>query len=115
MEVLLFAFGVVVGAAAAWFFGHRTGREQGTRETRGELASLAEGLKAGNLPDPDRTDDGEVPEVREMRQVLARRWAPRPGDGEDETARALGRIAADLRHRVESPLLAGLDAGGQVL
>ena len=115
MEVLPFAIGVVVGAAAAWFFGHRTGREQGTRETRGELASLAEGLKAGNLPDPDRTDDGEVPEVREMRQVLARRWAPRPGDGEDETARALGRIAAYLRHRVESPLLAGLDAGGQVL
>ena len=74
MEVVLFALGVVVGAVVAWFLGQKKGREQGTREARGELASLAEGLKAGNLPDPGRTRKDEVPEVREMRQALAQQW-----------------------------------------
>lgn len=115
IEAVFFALGVVVGAVLAWVVGQRRGRERGALEAREELASLAEGLRAGNLPDPDRTYEAEVPEVREMRKILAREWVRRPAEGEDETVRALGRIAAYLRHGVESPLLEGLEEGGAAL
>ncbi len=115
MEAVFFALGVIVGAVLAWVFGKRRGLERGALAARAELASLAEGLRAGNLPAPDRTDEAEVPEVREMRKILAREWVRRPADEEDETVQALGRLAAYLRHRVESPLLEGLEGGGQTL
>ncbi|MGD2122053.1 MAG: HAMP domain-containing sensor histidine kinase [Gemmatimonadota bacterium] len=115
MEVVFFVFGLMVGGILAWVFGRRRGLDQGARQAREELAAFAEGLRAGNIPDPGRTDQSGVPEVREMREILARHWIRRPVDGEDETVRALGRIAAYLRHRVESPLLEGLEEGGGAL
>jgi signal transduction histidine kinase len=115
MEVVFFSLGLVVGAVLAWVFGRKQGVKQGALEARGDLASLAEGLRAGNVPNPDRTDQAEVPEVREMRELLAKEWVRRPADAEDDTVRALGRIAAYLRHQVESPLLEGLDEGGSTL
>ena len=115
MEVVFFALGLTIGAVLAWVVGRRRGLERGVREARKGLADLTEGLRAGNVPDPERTDQAEIPEVRDMREILARHWMRRSAEGEEVTARALGRIAAYLRHRVESPLLEGLEEGGATL
>ncbi len=115
METVFLLLGLVVGSVLAWTFGSRRGRERGVRETRAELAVLAQGLMTGNVPDPDRADQGEIPEVREMRKILSREWARRPSEGEDEVLRALRRIATYLRHQVESPLLEGLEEGDGIL
>ncbi len=111
IEAVLFLAGLVVGAAVAWV----VGKSKGAQVFRRELDSLVRGLSAGNLPDPERLSEAAIPEVREVRKALVEGWAPRrPGD-EDETRKALLRIAEFLRHRVESPLLAGLEGSGEDL
>ncbi len=111
MEAVLFAVGVVAGAAVAWV----VGKKRGGRVVRDEVAHLVHGLKAGNLPDPSRTPQTEVHEIRELRKALAEDWIRREPGGEDEGRRALGRVAEYLRHRVEAPLLEGLNGGGRAL
>ena len=111
MEVVFFVGGVALGAVVAWILGSK----RGGQTVRGDLTVLVRGLKAGNLPDPNRTSQAEVPEVKEIREVLAQEWTRRGAAEEDETRRALGRISEFLRHRVELPLLAGLDEGGRAL
>jgi signal transduction histidine kinase len=104
-EVLFFSLGILLGATVAWVVGMRGGG----KKIEGQLESLIRGLRAGNLPEPDRTTATETPEVRELRTVLSREWERRDADKDNATRRALGRVAEFLRHRVESPLLGGLD------
>lgn len=58
---------------------------------------------------------GEPDALREIRQVLAASWAPRGLERDEATREALRRLAGYLRHRVEVPLLAGLEEGGDGL
>ena len=111
IEAVLFLAGLVVGAIGAWI----AGKNKGGQVIRTELESLARGLRAGNLPDPERSSQTVIPEVREVRKALTDGWAPRPSGAGDESRRALFRIAEFLRHRVESPLLAGLEGRGEDL
>ena len=104
-EVIFLGLGMLVGATVAWLVGVK----RGGRKIQDQLASLVQGLRGGNLPDPTRTSPTELPEIREIRELLSREWVRQGPEREDETRRALGRMALYLRHRVESPLLAGLD------
>ena len=79
------------------------------------MESLTLGLRAGNLPDPERLAPTALPGVQDLRKALAHGWTPRARSDGDGTRRALLRIAEFLRHRVESPLLAGLEGGGEGL
>lgn len=107
-EALFLGLGILLGSAVAWWLGVKRGSEK----IRGQLGSFVEGLKAGNLPDPGRTSHVEADEVKEIREVLSRGWVQRGPEHEDATKRILDRIAAYLRHRVELPLLDGLDGNG---
>lgn len=106
-EVVFLAIGLVVGAALAW----RVAVNRGRAGALEQLGSLVEGLKAGNLPNPDRASLNEGPQIRELREVLVRELAREARGESDEALRALSRIAQYLRHRVESPLLEGLESG----
>ncbi|MBT8396089.1 MAG: HAMP domain-containing histidine kinase [Gemmatimonadetes bacterium] len=108
IEAVFFLAGLLVGAIGAWI----AGKKKAGQAIQNELESLTRGLRAGNLPDPERASQTVIPEVQEVRKVLSDGWAPRPGGEGDETRQALLRIAEFLRHRVESPLLAGLEGGG---
>jgi len=109
--ILGLGLGILAGAIAGWVIGAK----RGSRRIQDELAAFSQGLRAGNLPDPSRTSPDEAPEIREIRELLSREWAPRGPDSEDMTRRALGRIDHYLRHRVESPLLEGLEGSGKEL
>ncbi len=110
-EVVFLGLGLVVGAALAWSLGRR----RGARDIQDQLVSFVQGLGAGNLPDPNRTPSSEIPEIRSIRELLASEWVHGRRDREDEMRRALGRIALYLRHRIEAPLLSGLDGGSRAL
>jgi len=110
-EVGIWGLGVLVGALLGWWIGAKRG---GSR-IQGQLEAFVQGLRGGNLPDPSRTSPDEAPEIREIRGLLSREWTHRDPDSDDVTRRALGRIALYLRHRVESPLLAGLAGSGREL
>jgi signal transduction histidine kinase len=104
-EALLLGLGILLGATGAWWVGVK----RGGRKIQDQLASLAQGLRGGNLPDPTRTSPTELPEIREIRELLSREWVPQGFKREDGTRQALRRMAVYLRHRVEAPLLAGLE------
>jgi len=110
-EVMFLGLGILVGGALTWL----VAGNRGAQKVRDQLASLAQGLRAGNLPDPSRTSPSEVPEVRGILEVLSEHWVLRVPDAEDVTRRVLQRVAAYLRHRVELPLLSGLDGEGSGL
>lgn len=107
IEALLFALGALFGAILVWVVWVK--REGG--KTQEQLDALVEGMQAGNLPDPNRTDPGELPQIKSLRNTLSQEWRRVGPNREDETRRALGRIALYMRHRVEAPLLEGLDGG----
>jgi signal transduction histidine kinase len=111
MDAAFFGLGLILGAFVAWFVGVKRGAEGPRRQ----LESLLRGLKAGNLPHPERTDPGEIQEIKALRTVLSEEWTRVDPHQGEETRRALGRIAQFLRHRVEAPLLEGLDGGTEDL
>ena len=110
-EVIFLGLGLLIGASLAW----SVGAKRGARRIRDQLTSFLQGLRAGNLPDPARTSTTEVPEIRTIREILSSEWVHRRPGKDDETRRALGRIALYMRHRIEAPLLAGLEGGSGVL
>lgn len=111
IEAALFALGLLFGAISVWGVWVKP---QG-RRTQAQLDALVEGLEAGNLPNPSKTDPDELPQIKAIRAILSREWLRVGPDRENETRRALGRIALYMRHRVEAPLLEGLDGGGSEL
>jgi len=110
-EVLFLLLGLAVGTAVGWALGLGRGRKR----IEAELDSLTRGLRAGNIPDPSRTSSSESTPIKALREALAKEWARAATEEEGETLRALGKISTYLRHRVEAPLLAGLDGGGDDL
>ena len=92
--------GVGAGHSTGWLFYYNAQTES------------LEAVRSGELPDDDESVPGEISCVRELRGTLAQDWVPRGQEREVATRQALSRIAVYLRHRVESPLLTGLDAGG---
>jgi signal transduction histidine kinase len=105
--MVFLAVGLVIGAGLAWQLGVKRGRG----EVLEQVGSLAEGLRAGNVLNPGRSSPNEASQLRELREVLSQELARESRGQDDEAWRALSRIAQYLRHRVESPLLEGLDGG----
>jgi signal transduction histidine kinase len=110
-EVAFLLIGLAAGAAVGWYLGVR----RGGKAVEDQLESLTLGLRAGNLPDPSRTSSSERLPIRALRELLANEWARVEDKEEDETLKALGKISTYLRHRVEAPLLGGLDGGAEDL
>ena len=102
-------------------FGRRPGRrgrvglascgKAGSWRDPGTGGVLGGGAQGGKHPQPRRSSPGEAAQIREMREVLSRELARESRSQDDEAWKALSRIAQYLRHRVESPLLEGLDGG----
>ena len=65
-DVIFLGLGLVVGALGGWWLGMRSG----VKQWKDELTSLAQGLEAGNMPDPDRTFPGEIQQIRELRRFV---------------------------------------------
>jgi signal transduction histidine kinase len=110
-EAVFWGLGALMGVAAGWMVAGK----RGGRRIQDQLAAFVQGLRAGNLPDPSRTSREEAPEIQEIRGLLTREWIRREQGGDDLTRRALARIAVFLRHRVELPLLTGLEGNGRDL
>jgi signal transduction histidine kinase len=110
-EVLIFAAGAALGSMVAWMLGVK----RGTKEIQDQLDPILSKLRAGKPVVVGEGAPGEAPKVKAIREVLAKDWKPRRLEAEDPVRNALARIAEYLRHRVESPLLAGLEAGGRGL
>jgi len=68
-------------------------------------------LRKGEIPVEGGEAVAEAPPIVELRRVLAQGWAPRGLERDSAIRQALGRIAIYLRHRIEAPLLAGLEEG----
>jgi signal transduction histidine kinase len=105
MEAAFLGLGLLVGAIVAWTVGVKRGADRPRRQ----LDSLVEGLRAGNLPHPDRTGEQEISEIKSLRSLLSKEWARIDPNQGEETRRALKSVAQFLRRRVEAPLLEGLD------
>ena len=102
-----FLIGGLLGWGLAW-------RRSGGRALAG-LSSLLDAVRSGKLQAVGEGRAGEPDSLREIREVLAKSWAPRGLERDEATREALKRLAGYLRHRVEVPLLAGLEEGGDGL
>jgi signal transduction histidine kinase len=111
MLFLGFGSGIVVGGLVAWV----TGVRRGGRRLQAQVAALTESLRKGEIPRVEGGSAGEASAILELRRLLARGWLPRGRERDAAIRQALGRIAVYLRRRVEAPLLAGLEGGGQSL
>ena len=107
-EAVYLFIGILVGGLVGWGLGwwRRGGR------VRDDLISLLDAVRAGQFEDVGKGRPGEPEPLPEIRAVLAKRWVPRGWEQDEATRVALKRLAGYLRHRVEMPLLAGLDEGG---
>ncbi len=110
-EVALLGLGILVGSALGWMVGAR----RCGRKIKGQISDLLQEVRSGQLPAPRAGIPGELPWIREFRGLLEKGWAPRGRERDEAMREALKRLADFLRHRVEGPLLAGLDAGGDAL
>ncbi len=110
-EVVLLGVGALVGGILGWILGARLG----TRRVKRELTSLLDRVRAGDVSRAATPSSRELPAVQELRALLSSGWVPRGKAREESMREALKRLAEYLRHRVEAPLLAGLDEGGDSL
>jgi len=100
--------GILLGGGLMWLLVARSAGQK----VQDQVKSLLEAVRTGELPDSDEAVPGEVSCVRELRGLLAQDWVPRGQEREVATRQALTRISVYLRHRVEAPLLTGLEEGG---
>lgn len=114
-EALFFGLGILFGFSVAWLLGAKRGARRVQAQLDAQLDALLSRLRTGKPLQGGTGSPGEVPQVGDLREVLARNWVPRGHEVEDPIRKALGRMAIYLRHRIESPLLAGLEAGGREL
>jgi len=103
--------GVLVGALVGWFFGNWWGQKR----IQGYLTKLQTAIRSGELDAGRAEIPGEPGMVWELRHLLAKRWVPRGVEREAALREALKRLADYLHHRIEAPLLVGLDKGGESL
>jgi len=110
-EVVLLGVGALVGGILGWILGARLGMGR----VKSELSALLDKVRAGDVSRTATPSSRELPAVQELRALLSNGWVPRSRAREESMREALKRLAEYLRHRVEAPLLAGLDEGGDSL
>ena len=107
-EAVFLGLGVLLGGGLVWLLVARPAGQK----AQVQVKSLLEAVRSGELPDEDESIPGEISSVRELRGLLTQDWVLRGQEREVATRQALSRIAVYLRHRVESPLLSGLNESG---
>jgi signal transduction histidine kinase len=110
-EVVYLGIGILVGGAVGALIGARLAG--GTAEKY--LSDLLGMVRSGRFPDRGEGGGSARSPGRDLEDVLRREWAERGRERDLAMREAMKRLADFLRHRVESPLLAGLDAGGEAL
>jgi signal transduction histidine kinase len=110
-EAAFFGLGALVGVVLGWWLGARVGG----RRIRQHLAGLLAALRSGQLTETGKGSARELPPVREIRELLSKGWIPRWMAREEALRESLKRLADYLRHRVEAPLLEGLEEGDEAL
>ncbi|MGW8266019.1 MAG: sensor histidine kinase [Longimicrobiales bacterium] len=110
-EAFYLVGGVLAGGLLGWMLAWRL---RGGR-IHGDLSGLLGAVQAGRVQGLDQVSPGEPDLVRELRETLAKGWVPRGLERDEATREALKRLAAYLRHRVEAPLLEGLDGNEAAL
>ncbi len=110
-DVVYVGLGVLGGLLLGWVLGSWWGQ----KKIRGHLARLQAAIRSGELGTGKAEIPGEPEMVWELRDLLAKRWVPRGLERDEALRESLKRLADYLRHRVEAPLLAGLDQGGESL
>ncbi len=103
-EAIYVALGLLVGGGLGWLIGGS--RRGGT--VQGQLVALLRSLRAGRLPAPEETFQGELPVLKEIRSLLSTRWAPKE-ETDDVQGPVLERLALYLQSRVEEPLSQALE------
>lgn len=106
-DILFLGVGIVIGGGLAWMAAGRRER----RRLKARVDALTVALREGEIPVEGGEAVAEAPPIVELRRVLAQGWAPRGLERDSAIRQTLGRIAIYLRHRVEAPLLAGLEEG----
>lgn len=110
-EAILLGVGILIGGALGWAIGARLAGGKAERYVSGLLGMV----RSGQFPDPGGESRGAPPPVRELEGILRKEWAERGMERDLAMREAMKRLAGFLRHRVEGPLLTGLDAGGEAL
>jgi signal transduction histidine kinase len=110
-EAVYLVGGILVGGVLGWVLAWRV---RG-RRTHAGLAALLAALRSEHPEGVGESKPGEEAPVREIRESLAKRWVPRGLERDEATREALKRLAGYLRHRVEAPLLEGLDGNEAAL
>ncbi len=110
-DAVFVGLGILAGGVVGWWIGV----QRGEARIKGQLAAFLRALRSGQLPGGDQTISGELPALGELRSFLATAAGRRGEEREEGIREAFRRLAGYLRHRVEVPLLEGMDAGGQGL
>jgi len=110
-EPVFLGIGLLIGAGLGWILGARKRRTA----TRAQLTLLLEAVESGDLTAATGELAEDLPEARRLQDLLKERWVPRTLAREQALREALKRLHDYLRHRVEAPLLAGLEADGDAL
>jgi len=110
-EAVYLVGGILAGGLLGWFLAWRL---RGGR-IHADLSALLDAVRAGRVKNLGQAGPGEPGPVRDLRESLAKGWVPRGLERDQATREALKRLAGYLRHRVEAPLLEGLDGNEAAL
>jgi signal transduction histidine kinase len=110
-EAVYLVGGILAGGLLGWFLAWRL---RGGR-VHADLSALLGAVRAGQVKNLGQVGPGEPGPVRDLRESLAKGWVPRGLERDQATREALKRLAGYLRHRVEAPLLEGLDGNEAAL
>lgn len=110
-EAVFLGLGALVGGILGWWLGARSGGRKVTRHLSGLLGTM----RSGQIKVGEGKPTGELPALGEIRELLSKDWVPRRAAREEALRESLKRLADYLRHRIQAPLLGGLDEGDQAL
>lgn len=110
-DALFWILGILGTGLISFLVGSRIGRRRGESGIEGLLRDVEAGEVPGSTSGAGQAGGAEG----KLRRLLSESWVPRGSERDEAVNQAMLRIASYLRHRVESPLLLGLEKGGREL